>query len=643
MNVVLPDNSQLELPEGATGLDAARAIGPKLAEQAVLVRSNGSVQDLRLPLEDGRRIQFLTTRDADDPDALYVLRHSSAHLLAEAVRRLYPGVKIAIGPPIENGFYYDFEFPEPIHEGDLARIEDEVKREIAEGREWSREEISRDEARRRFAAEGEPYKVELVDTAEGDISLYTQSSKGVGAFTDLCRGPHLQNAKPIKAFKLTGLAGAYWRGDEKNKQLTRIYGTAFYSQADLDAYLERLEQARARDHRKLGVQLDLFHLEEISPGSPFWHPKGMVIFNELEAMRRRENARRGYLEVKTPLIYDKVLWERSGHWEKFRENMFLIPEDDHLFAIKPMNCPGHMVLFADKLRSYRELPLRYAEAAPLHRNEPSGTLHGLTRVRHVTQDDAHIFCTREQIEDEIFACLDYAKWTYDLFDLESDFELSTRPDNKLGTDEEWDFTEGALRSALERRGLEYSVNEGDGAFYGPKIDLHMKDSLGRSWQMGTIQLDSQQPARLNCRYVGADNSEHVPYVIHRALMGSFERFTGILTEHYAGAFPFWLAPVQIRILPVGESHREAALDLARRLAAYRVEVDDSDDTVGKRIRNAELEKIPFVIVYGDKESDEALAIRERGGDQSTLALAEFEAKLATLDPWQAGAKPSLTS
>jgi threonyl-tRNA synthetase len=643
MNVVLPDNSQLELPEGATGLDAARAIGPKLAEQAVLVRSNGSVQDLRLPLEDGRRIQFLTTRDADDPDALYVLRHSSAHLLAEAVRRLYPGVKIAIGPPIENGFYYDFEFPEPIHEGDLARIEDEVKREIAEGREWSREEISRDDARKRFEAEGEPYKVELVDTAEGDISLYTQSFEGVGAFTDLCRGPHLQNAKPIKAFKLTGLAGAYWRGDEKNKQLTRIYGTAFYSQADLDAYLERLEQARARDHRKLGVQLDLFHLEEISPGSPFWHPKGMVIFNELEAMRRRENARRGYLEVKTPLIYDKVLWERSGHWEKFRENMFLIPEGDHLFAIKPMNCPGHMVLFADKLRSYRELPLRYAEAAPLHRNEPSGTLHGLTRVRHVTQDDAHIFCTREQIEDEIFACLDYAKWIYDLFDLESDFELSTRPDNKLGTDEEWDFTEGALRSALERRGLEYSVNEGDGAFYGPKIDLHMKDSLGRSWQMGTIQLDSQQPARLNCRYVGADNSEHVPYVIHRALMGSFERFTGILTEHYAGAFPFWLAPVQIRILPVGETHREAALDLARRLAAYRVEVDDSDDTVGKRIRNAELEKIPFVIVYGDKESDEALAIRERGGDQSTLALAEFEAKLATLDPWQAGAKPSLTS
>ena len=639
MNVVLPDNSQLELPDGATGLDAARAIGAKLAEQAVLVRANGAVQDLRLPLADGQRIQLLTTRDAADPDALYVLRHSAAHLLAEAVRRLHPGVKIAIGPPIENGFYYDFEFPEPIVEADLAKIEEEVQREIKEGREWSRQEVTSAEARERFRAEGEPYKVELVDTAEGDISLYTQ-----GDFTDLCRGPHLQNAKPIKAFKLTGLAGAYWRGDEHNTQLTRIYGTAFYSQADLDAYLERLEEARKRDHRKLGVQLDLFHLEEISPGSPFWHPKGMVIWNELEDLRRREDASRGYVEVKTPLIYDKVLWERSGHWEKFRENMFLIPEEDgHLFAIKPMNCPGHMVLFADRLRSYRELPLRYAEAAPLHRNERAGTLHGLTRVRHVTQDDAHIFCSREQIEDEIFGCLDYAKFIYDLFELESSFELSTRPENRLGSDEEWDFTEGALRAALERRGLDYSLNEGDGAFYGPKIDLHMHDSLGRAWQMGTVQLDSQQPARLNCRYVGADNAEHVPYVIHRALMGSFERFIGILVEHYAGAFPFWIAPVQIRVLPVGGSHREAAQELAERLAPYRVEVDDSDDTVGKRIRNAEVEKLPFVVVYGDKESDEALAIREHGGGRSTLSLDELRAKLATLSPWQAGAEPSLTS
>jgi len=623
VNVLLPDGSKLELPEGASGLDAARAIGPKLAEQAVLLRSNGRVKDLRLPLADGEQIQILTTRDKHDPDALSVLRHSSAHLLAEAVRRLYPGVKIAIGPPIDNGFYYDFEFPEPIHEADLERIEEEIRRELQEGREWKREEVTADEAKSKFR--NEPYKIELVDTADGPISLYTQ-----GDFTDLCRGPHLQDSKPIKALKLTSLAGAYWRGDEKNKQLTRIYGTAFYSQEDLDKHLELLEEARKRDHRRLGVQLDLFHLDDVSPGSPFWHPKGMVIWNELEDLRRRENARRGYLEVKTPLIYDKVLWERSGHWEKFRENMFLIPEEDHLFAIKPMNCPGHMVMFADTLRSYRELPLRYAEAAPLHRNERAGTLHGLTRVRHVTQDDAHIFCTREQIEDEIFGCLDYVKYLYDLFGLDAKFELSTRPDNKLGTEEEWDFTEGALKAALERRGLEYFIGEGEGAFYGPKIDLHMYDSLGRAWQMGTIQLDSQQPERLNCRYVGADNAEHTPYVVHRAFFGSFERFIGILTEHYGGAFPFWLAPVQIRILPVGEGHREAADALAAKLAGYRVEVDASDDTVGKRIRNAEVEKIPYVVVYGDKESDESLAVREHGGKQRTIALFELQRELATL-------------
>jgi threonyl-tRNA synthetase len=627
MNVVLPDNSELELPEGATGLDAARAIGPKLAEQAVLIRANGNAQDLRLPLRDGESIQILTTRDTQDPDALYVLRHSTAHLLAEAVRRLYPGVKVAIGPPIENGFYYDFDFPEPIREDDLEKIEAELNRELKEGREWTREEISRDEAKARFAAEGEPYKVELVDTAEGDISLYTQ-----GDFTDLCRGPHLQNSKPIKAVKLTSLAGAYWRGDSDNRQLTRIYGTAFYSQADLDAHLARLEEARTRDHRKLGLELDLFHLDDVSPGSPFWHPKGMVIWNELEAVRRRENAARGYLEVKTPLIYDQKLWERSGHWEKYREHMFLIPEEDRVFSIKPMNCPGHMTLFASELRSYRELPLRYAEAAPLHRNELAGALHGLTRVRHVTQDDAHIFCSREQIEEEIFGCLDYAAYLYDLFEMGAVFELSTRPENKLGTDEEWDFTEGALRSALERRGLAFHLNEGDGAFYGPKIDLHMKDVLGRSWQMGTIQLDSQTPGRLGCSYMGADNREHVPYVIHRALLGSFERFIGILVEHYAGAFPFWLAPVQVRILPVGEAHSDGAAGIAARLVerGFRAEVGEATETIGKRIRAAELEKIPFVVVFGDRESEASLAVRERGGGQSEESLADFAARLATL-------------
>jgi threonyl-tRNA synthetase len=650
MKVVLPDNSELELPEGATALDAARSIGPKLAEQAVLARVDGERRDLRLPLHDGEHLEILTTRDSEDPDALYVLRHSAAHLLAEAVRRLYPGVRIAIGPPIENGFYYDFEFPEPIHEADLERIEAEVKREIAEGRNFERGEISRAEARESFAEQREPYKVELVDHAEGDITLYSQYGLDNGdreaKFTDLCRGPHLQNASPIKALKLTGLAGAYWRGDERNPQLTRIYGTAFYSQADLDAYLERLEEARKRDHRRLGVQLDLFHLSDHSPGSPFWHPKGMVVWNELEDLRRRENARRGYLEVKTPLLYDEQTYETSGHLQNYEENIFWVhshAESDRRMALKPMNCPGHMLLFGSRLRSYKELPMRFAESSTLHRDEKGGTLHGLLRVKHITQDDAHIFVSPGQIEDEIFACLDYASSLYDLFGMEAKFELSTRPDKKLGTDEEWDFTEGALRAALERRGIEYSLSEGDGAFYGPKIDLHMRDALGRFWQMGTIQLDSQMPQRFGLRYMGADNEEHFPYVIHRALLGSLERFMGILIEHYAGAFPFWLAPVQIRVIPVGESHRPAAAELAEQLRPYRVEVDDSDETVGKRIRNAELEKLPFVVVYGDKESDDALAIREHGGGQTTESLAEFRARLATLDVWQAGAEPSLTS
>ena len=629
MKVVLPNDTELELPDGASGLDAARAIGPKLAEQAVLVRADGETRDLRLPLADGERIQILTTRDTADPDALYVLRHSTAHLLAEAVRRLYPGVKVAIGPPIENGFYYDFDFPEPIGEADLEAIEAELLREIAEGREWSREEITRDEARLRFAAEGEPYKVELVDTAEGDISLYTQ-----GDFTDLCRGPHLQNAAPIKAVKLTSLAGAYWRGDEKNAQLTRIYGTAFYSQADLDAHLERLEQAKARDHRRLGQQLDLFHLQEASPGSPFWHPKGMIVWNVLEDLRRRENARRGYSEVKTPLIYDVTTWQTSGHWEKFRENMFLVAgeREEPTAGLKPMNCPGHMLLFGNALRSYRDLPLRYAESSTLHRNELAGTLHGLLRVRHVTQDDAHIFCTREQIEDEIFACLDFAAFLYELFGMEAIFELSTRPDNKLGTDEEWDFTEGALRAALERRAIEFRVNDGDGAFYGPKIDLHMTDVLGRSWQMGTIQLDAQMPARFGLTYMGADNAEHTPYVVHRALLGSLERFIGIAIEHYAGAFPFWLAPVQVRLIPVAATHRESAHALRDRIhaAGFRVDLDERDDTLGKRIRDAELEKVPYVIVYGDRESDASLAVREHGGGQSAKSLDELLTEFSTL-------------
>jgi len=629
MRVVLPDNSKLELPDGSTGIDAARAIGPKLAEQAVLVRSDGRVQDLRLPLSDGQPIQILTTRDKDDPDALAVLRHSSAHLLAEAVRRLHPGVKVAIGPPIENGFYYDFDFPEPIREEDLAPIQAEIERELAEGREWTREEISREEARRRFVEEGEPYKVELVDTAEGDISLYTQ-----GDFTDLCRGPHLQNSKPIKALKLTGIAGAYWRGDSSNPQLTRIYGTAFYDPKDLDAYLVHVEEARRRDHRRLGPQLDLFHMSEFSPGAALWSAKGMAVWNALEDLRRAENAKRGYLEVKTPLMWDVELWRRSGHWDKYRDALFTLEHGESLYGLKPMNCPGHMLLFNTRVRSYRDLPVRFAEAAVLHRNEPTGSLQGLTRARQFSQDDAHVFCTEDQIEAEIDAMFDYVGFLYDVFGVRelAHAELATRPDNKLGTDEQWDHTEGVLRAAVERQGIRYRVAEGEGAFYGPKIDFFMDDAQGRPWQMGTIQLDSQQPERLGCTYMGADNREHTPYLIHRALFGSLERFIGVLIEHYGGAFPFWLAPVQVRILPVAEAHHDRAQALALRLheVGYRVDVGEPTETIGKRIREAELEKIPYVIVYGDRESEDSLAVRERGGAQETLGLEDFVAKLATL-------------
>ena len=624
MKVILPDDSELDLADGASGLDAANAIGPRLAEQAVLVRlDSGEVRDLREPLDDGARIQILTTRDTSDPDALAVLRHSSAHLLAEAAQRLFPRTKVAIGPPIDDGFYYDFEFPEPLTEGDLERLEGEVKREIEEGRTFRRCEIERDEARERFAAEGEPYKVELVDTAEGRITLYEQ-----GDFVDLCRGPHLQNAAPIKAFKLTSLAGAYWRGNSDNAQLTRVYGTAFFSKKDLDAHVERLEQAKLRDHRRLGKQLDLFHFAEVSPGSPFWHPKGMVIWNVLEDLRRAENARRGYEEVRTPLIYDVDVWKTSGHWDNYRDKMYFFDTEAREYGLKPMNCPGHCFVFSDQLRSYRELPMRLGEAGLVHRHEASGVLHGLLRVRHITQDDAHIFCTHEQTEDEVLGCLDYAFFLYELFDFPVHAELSTRPEKRIGIDEEWDMAEGALRGALERQRLEYAVSEGDGAFYGPKIDLHVTDALERSWQLGTIQLDLQMPERFGLTYVGSDNAEHTPVMIHRALLGSLERFIGIVLEHTGGDLPTWIAPVQARVIPVAEAHRAGAEALQQELVAsgVRADFDTSTDTLGKRIRGAEMERVPFVLVYGDKEADgDVLSVRERGkGVQEQTRAVAFE-------------------
>jgi threonyl-tRNA synthetase len=624
VKVVLPDNSELELPDGATGLDAARAIGPRLAEQAVLVRSNGNVRDLRLPLEDGEHIQILTTRDREDPDALYVLRHSAAHLLAEAARRLFPGTKVAIGPPIEHGFYYDFEFPEPITEADLERLEDEVRREISEGREWQRIDVSREEARQRFLEAEEPYKVELVDTADGTISLYEQ-----GDFVDLCRGPHLQDAKPIKAIKLLSLAGAYWRGDETKPQLTRIYGTAFYDHEDLENYLARLEEAKRRDHRRLAKDLGLVDFSELAPGMPFWHPRGMVVWNVLEDLRRRENLKRGYQEVRTPLLYDADLWRTSGHWDKFRENMFTLDIEGRDFGLKPMNCPGHCILYGQSPHSYRELPLRLAEAGNLHRNELSGTLHGLLRVRHFVQDDAHIYCTVEQVEEEVLGCLDYAFYLYELLGLDVRAELSTRPDDRLGTDEHWDQAEGALAAALERQGLEYRIGEGEGIFYGPKIDMQMDDSLGRSWQISTIQLDFQMPARFGLTYQGDDNAEHTPVMIHRALLGSLERFVGIYLEHTGGELPLFLAPEQVRVLPVSDRFRADAESLADdlRVHGFRASVDERGETLGRRIRDAELLKVPYVVVWGERESLDSLAVRRRGGDQVT---ASWEALLSEL-------------
>jgi threonyl-tRNA synthetase len=616
MKVVLPDNSELELPDGATGLDAARAIGPKLAEQAVLVRSNGDTRDLRLPLEDGQQIQILTTRDKADPDALYVLRHSAAHLLAEAARRLYPGTKVAIGPPIENGFYYDFEFPEPVGEEALERLEAEIKREIEEGREWERSEVGREEARRYFEEQGEPYKIELVDSVDGDISFYKQ-----GDFVDLCRGPHLQNSKPIKAVKLLSLAGAYWRGDETRPQLTRVYGTAFYDPKDLEEHLHRLEEAKRRDHRRLSKDLGLADFSELAPGMPFWHPRGMVIWNVLEDLRRRENAKRGYHEIRTPQLYDSDLWRTSGHWEKYREHMFRVQIEERDFGLKPMNCPGHCLLYSLTPHSYRELPLRLAEAGNLHRNELSGVLHGLLRVRHFVQDDAHIYCTVEQIQDEILACLDYAYYLYELFQLDMRVELSLRPDNKLGDDEEWDFAEDELSKALATAGLEHTASEGEGSFYGPKIDLHMDDSLGRSWQLGTVQLDLQMPKRFGLTYQGDDNAEHTPAMIHRALLGSLERFIGIYLEHTGGDLPLVLAPEQVRVLPVADAHRADAESLADdlRVHGFRASVDEREETLGRRIRDAELFKIPYVVVWGERESLESLALRRRGGEQVTVS------------------------
>jgi threonyl-tRNA synthetase len=631
MKVLLPDGKELELEDGATGADAARAIGEGLARAALAIKVNGSLRDLDAPLTDGEPIQIVTDRS---PEALELLRHDTAHVLAEAVLELYPGTQVTIGPPIEDGFYYDFDFPEgvKISDADFERIEEKMREHIKADERFERTELSAQDAIEHFDKEGQTYKVELIkDLGEPVVSFYRN-----GPFLDLCRGPHGPSTKRIKAFKLMSTAGAYWRGDSNRPMLTRIYGTAFFSKEDLDAHLEQLEQARARDHRKLGKELGLFMLSDLSPGMPFWHPPGVHVWNELTRLWRRENVARGYTEVRTPILYDVDLWKQSGHWDKFRDHMYFTEVEGRQMGLKPMNCPAHIQLYKDERRSYRDLPIRYAEQGLVHRHEPSGTLHGLLRVRSITQDDGHIFCTADQIEDEVIRCLDFGYYLYGLFGFEPRVELSTRPDNRLGSDETWDHAEGALAKALERKELEYYIGEGEGTFYGPKIDLHMTDSIGRSWQLGTVQLDYLMPERFELEYTGADNQEHRPTMIHRALLGSFERFIGILIEHYAGEFPLWLAPLQALVLPIADRHVEFANQVADQLraAGLRVEVDERAESVGKKIRDGELRKAPYMLVLGDKEADagELSARRHREGDLGAMSVEEFLSRVGAEMP-----------
>jgi threonyl-tRNA synthetase len=640
MQFTLPNGDTLELPAGATGADVAAAIGPGLARAALAIKLDGTIYDLsrELPATGPGAVEIITERSGEE--ALELIRHDTAHVLAEAVLELYPGVKISIGPAIENGFYYDFDFPEGVtlSDADFPAIEAKMREHIAADEPFAREDVSVGAALERFVRERQDYKVELIEdlvkNAPADAPLQNVSLYTNGDFTDLCRGPHSPSTKRIKAFKLQSLAGAYWRGDSERQMLTRVYGTAFFSNKDLEEYLERLERARANDHRRLGPQLGMFSFSEVSPGAAFWFPPGTAVWGELVKLSREMGRERGYQEVKTPQIYDSQLWKTSGHWGKYRENMFITEYEDHQMAVKPMNCPGHCQLYGMQRHSYKDLPLRLWEPGLLHRREPSGTLHGLLRVRHFAQDDSHIFCSEDQIQAEVAGVLQFAFDTYKLFDLDISLELSTRPDNRIGSDELWDNAEAALQQALDSLGLDYKLNPGDGAFYGPKIDIHIHDSLGRSWQLGTCQLDYNLPERFGLRYVGADNAEHQPVLIHRALMGSYERFIGILLEHFGGELPVWLAPLQAVVLPISDRHAEYAQSVADLLSAggARVEVDDRSESIARKIRDAELGKAPFMLIVGDREQEAgAVGVREHHrGDTGSVSIEEFAGRLQRL-------------
>ncbi|WP_026486179.1 threonine--tRNA ligase [Caldanaerobius polysaccharolyticus] len=625
MNVTLKDGSVRQFSEGTSLQDIAVAVSPSLAKKALGAKVNGSIRDMSSTLDSDAVVEFLTF---DDEEGMDIYRHTSAHILAQAVKRLYPDAKLAIGPAIENGFYYDFDIDHTFTPEDFDKIEEEMRQIVKEDLKIQRFELSRNEAIELMKSRNEPYKVELIEGLPDDatISFYRQ-----GEFVDLCRGPHLPSTGYVKAIKLLSVAGAYWKGDEHNKMLQRIYGTSFDKKSKLDEYLNMLEEAKKRDHRKLGKELDLFSIQEEGPGFPFFHPKGMVIRNILEDFWRQEHAKRGYLEIKTPIILNEELWHRSGHWDHYKENMYFTKIDDQNYAIKPMNCPGAMLVYKTSMRSYRDLPLRLCELGLVHRHEKSGVLHGLMRVRCFTQDDAHIFMTPEQVKQEIIGVIDFVDYFYSIFGFEYTVELSTRPDDSMGTDEQWEAATSALVDAMNTKGIPYKVNEGDGAFYGPKLDFHLKDSIGRTWQCGTIQLDFQMPERFDLTYIGQDGEKHRPVMLHRVIYGSIERFIGILIEHYAGAFPLWLAPVQVRILPIADRHFEYAQKVSDDLKriGVRVEVDMRNEKIGYKIREAQLQKIPYMLIIGDKEVENGtISVRSRKeGDMGSLVLDEFESRL----------------
>jgi threonyl-tRNA synthetase len=634
LEVKLPDGSALELEPGATGADAAAAIGPGLAKAALAVKVDDELRDLSAPLAGGESIEIVTDKS---PEALELLRHDAAHVLAESVLDLWPQAKISIGPPIADGFYYDIEFPDSTRPGeeDLARIEERMAEHVKADEPFERRELPAPEAIEHFRAQGQDYKVELIEDLVRDEGAETVTLYRNGPFEDLCRGPHGPSTGRIGAFKLTSLAGAYWRGDETRQMLTRIYGTAFHDRKALEEHLERLEQARERDHRKLGPELQLFRLRPEAPGMPFWLPQGTVLLRLIEDEVRKQLRKGGYLEIKTPQILDVDLWHRSGHWDNYKENMFFTrpPQredggDEREYAVKPMNCPGACLVFGSEKHSYRELPLRLAEFGLVSRYEREGVLHGLLRVRAFTQDDAHVFCTLDQLTGEVDSICTAIDELYERFGFDDvRVELSTRPEKSIGAEQQWERAEAALREALERQGREYEVSPGEGTFYGPKIDFHVTDALGRSWQCGTCQLDFFMPERFDLTYTGADNAEHTPVMIHRALLGSMERFAGILIEHYGGRFPLWLAPTQAIILPVADRHNEYAAKVAEELraAGVRCRVDGRSESVGRKIRDAELARAPYMLVVGDREQEAGtLAIRSHEeGDLGAVRPSEL--------------------